>query len=226
MINNAHLNLIFLILILAVSIYMYQGTNAPWLSLWGGIVSALLVVIIQYLFSWKMHVEKEKLAELGLKKVLKHKREKEYYGKLIKGAKNKVYLMGHTASHFLDDFANELGSHDETAVLYDALRKPSMRVKFLFPESNQLSPEAKAQRNESEKKLKSLSSEFENFSYKYFAHQEAHSIFVADDDVVIGPFFTGLPSMDTPALHVRADSHYAKKYLDYFDAEWDEATQK
>jgi len=215
--------ILVILLILFTVLYFYTDATSKWEPILGGLISALLVVIIQFLFSWETLLERERISKLGLLKVLKTKRDRAHYGKLIGRANKRIFLMGHTARHFLEDFANNIGSHDETNALHEALRKPHMKVRFLLPDSKYLSKDALGDREEAESKLKDLTLKFPNFSYRYFNHSESHSIFVADDDVIIGPFFTGLPSMDSPALHVKAEAHFAKKYLAYFEAEWDRA---
>jgi len=216
--------LIVLLIIVSVGYFCIDDEN-KWNPILGGLATGLLLVIVQYLFSWYEHVEREKLARLGLENALDNKRKREYYGDLIQSANTSIDLMGKTGYHFLEDFANSSGSHKETNALFEALRKPNMRVRFLFPSSRFLTGGDQNRATESEAQLKTLKSKYTNFTYRYFDHVECHSIFIADDDVIIGPFFPGLPSMDTPALHVRADAYYARKYLEYFDAEWDKCSR-
>ncbi|RMH39750.1 MAG: hypothetical protein D6694_10905, partial [Gammaproteobacteria bacterium] len=145
--------------------------------------------------------------------------DRAYYGKLIKGAKKEIRLIGKTAFHFLEDFANRDGSHKEATFLLEALGR-GVSVRFLLPCPDRLSPSDKGKANASKKRLDELKLEFNDFSYRYFDHEESHSFFLADDEVIIGPFFPHLASMDTPALHLDRSATLPQKYIEYFDAEW------
>lgn len=203
------------VLIATLSLFFDGAQGNKMTALFGGFSTGLFLVIIQFMFSWGEHKERDKLRLLGLKKVLKNKKDRAYYGKLIGGAKRSVDLMGKTGCHFLEDFANTGGSDKEAKVLLKALGE-GVRVRFLLPET------AKGPKNEdTTQHIEILNSEYKNFSCRYFPAPECHSIFVADDDVIIGPFFPGARSMNTPALHVRRDATLSKCYLDYFDEVWD-----
>ena len=55
---------------------------------------------------------------------------------------------------------------------------------------------------------------------KYFQHTPAHSIFMVDNNCIVGPVFERVESKYTPALHLKKDSPFAVKYLEHFDEEW------
>ena len=76
----------------------------------------------------------------------------------------------------------------------------------------------------SQKILETLNQDYENFQFQYFTHREYHSIFVTDNDVILGPFFPTLKSMDTPALHLNRSANLPEKYLEYFQDEWDKCS--
>ena len=65
-----------------------------------------------------------------------------------------------------------------------------------------------------------------NIDIRYFNHTAAHSIFRVDDTCIIGPVFPELESKYTPALHVMNSSPVALNYMDYFESEWNQATQE
>ncbi len=222
LIKRAHVILYTMIIALCVLLYFFWGeeSSSKIAPLLGGIATGLFLVIIQFMFSWEEHIERDRLRLLGLKNVLENKRDRAYYGRLIKKANRNIDLMGKTGSHFLEDFADQNGTHPEAKVLLDALGR-GVRVRFLLPNPSQLSERKRTQSNHTAERLKELQNSHSGFSYRYFNHSEGHSIFVADNDVIIGPFFPDLESMNTPALHVRHDAILTERYLEYFKEEWD-----
>jgi len=215
---------IFWILVIAIivtSIFYIKSDEVNKLApVLGGLLVGLFLVLIQFMFSWSEHIERESYQLLGLKNILKSKKNREYYGALIKGTKMKIDLMGRTCSHFLEDFADEDGGHTETRFLYDALAR-NVKVRFLLPCPNQLDDKYRAAAEASQKQLEILKQKFDNFHFRYFEHREYHSLFVADNDVILGPFFPNLRSMDTPALHLNRSANLPEKYLEYFQQEWE-----
>jgi len=214
-----------IVVIIAILGWLYICTDlgdkvAPIIS---GLLTGFILVFIQYLFSWHEYIERENFELLGLRRVLSHKRDPEFYGQLIKDANKHIYLMGRTARHFLEDFANQDGGHKEANFLLEALGR-GVEVKFILPNPNCLSEDSKNDGEASKQKLDELTSKYSNFNYKYLDHQAYHSIFVADDNVVIGPYFPDLASMDTPALHLKSTASLPQKYLEYFQQEWDQCS--
>jgi len=213
------------IIILAIAVlcwaYFYTEQGNKIAPLLGGLLTGFILVFIQYLFSWHEHVERENFRLLGLKGVLKHKRDPKFYGQLIKGSKTRIYLMGRTARHFLEDFANTHGAHKEANFLLEALGR-NVEVRFILPHPDHLSEDSKSDGQDSGRRLAELTSKFTCFHYKYLRHQAYHSVFVADDNVIIGPYFPELASMDTPALHLKSSANIPQKYLEYFQQEWDQ----
>jgi len=212
--------IILTIVILSVA-YFRTGQGDKIAPLIGGLLTGLILVFIQYLFSWHEHIERENFRLLGLKRVLKHKRDPKFYGQLIKGSKKRIYLMGRTARHFLEDFANTNGAHKEANFLLEALGR-NVEVRFILPHPDHLSEDSKSDGQDSGRSLAELASKFTCFRYKYLRHQAYHSVFVADDNVIIGPYFPELASMDTPALHLKSSANIPQKYLEYFQQEWDQ----
>lgn len=210
-----------LIILLGVSVYCYwnEPEGSKLAPLLGGVATGLLLVIVQYMFSWHEHIERGRLRLLGLKNVLKNKVDIEYYGQLIKGAKKRIDLMGSTGSRFLRDFADSQGSHDEAKYLLEAMGR-GVKVRLLLPEAEQLfTDESKASAKQVEEKLMELNKR-EEFECRFFKHPPIHSIFRADNDLLVGPFFPNLESRNTPALHVRDDAILSERYIEYFEQEW------
>lgn len=222
LVSKAKIILYIMIVALTIALYFFwdgpQGSKVT--TLLGGISTGLALVIIQFMFSWDDYKERDKFRLLGLKNVLEHKKDRPYYGRLIIDAKKRIDLMGKSGRHFLEDFANIDGAHKEAKFLLEALGR-GVKVRFLLPHT------ANSTTNiDTIKQLDELSKKYNNFTYHLFDHEECHSIFVSDDDVVIGPFFPGVKSMDTPALHVSHNAILSKRYLEYFDEVWGKCALK
>jgi hypothetical protein len=217
LVSKAKIILYAMIVMLLLALYFYwDGPKESKLTtLLGGVSTGLILVIIQFMFSWNDYKERDKFRLLGLKNVLEHKKDRTYYGKLIHDARERIDLMGKTSSHFIEDFANDGGAHKEAKFLLEALGR-GVKVRFLLPET------AKSEKNsDTISEVETLARKHNNFLYRFFDYTECHSIFAADNDVIIGPFFPGIKSMDTPALHVRHDAVLSKRYLEYFEETWE-----
>jgi len=187
--------------------------------LFGAFFIGLLLMTVQFLFSWQENIEREKLSLLGLKNVLGDKRDPVYYGALIEKAEKRIYIIGKTASHFLEDFANEHGSRKESRNFLEALGR-GVEVKILLPLASHLPESSRANADATKNRFTQLVKQYGNLKYRYFDHPAYHSVFVADDNVIIGPYFPDLPSMDTPTLHLTSRANLPQKYLEYFEQEW------
>jgi hypothetical protein len=219
--------LVFLIVALGIAVCWYwnQPEGSKLTPLLGGVATGLLLVIVQYMFSWYEHIERDRLRLLGLKNVLKNKVDIGYYGKLIKKAKKRINLMGSTGSRFLNDFADDNGSHDEAKYLLEALGR-GVKVRILLPNPKfLLDDESKSKAIQISERLRILS-EQENFECRFFNHSPIHSIFHADNELLVGPFFPDLESRNTPALHVRDDAVLSDRYIEYFENEWGRCAPK
>lgn len=217
----------FMVLVLGVLTWYYwnEPEGSKLAPLFGGLATGLLLVIVQYMFSWKEHIERDRLRLLGLKKVLENKVDREYYGQLIKRANKRIDLMGSTGSRFLKDFADENGSHKESQYLFEAIgRGVAVRVLLPNPECL-LNEESKLNAMQIAEKLDRLNSH-ENFECRFFNHPPIHSIFYADKELLVGPFFPDLESRNTPALHVKDDAVLSERYIEYFENEWEQCSPK
>ena len=221
LIRQAKLILILLILGLVITLYYYLtgDANTKSSALLGGLATGLLLVIIQYMFSWHEHVERDRFRLLGLKRVLDNKVDRAYYGKLIKSSKRRIDLMGKTAHRFLEDFANKGGSDNEATLFLEALAR-GVEVRFLLPESINGEPN-----NAAKDYIQQLSELHANFTCKYFKPPECHSILLFDDDIMIGPYFPATKSRNTPALHLQSESILSKCYIDYFNTVWNDTLE-
>ena len=222
LVRKAPVILILMMIALCIALFFFwNGEKTDKITvLLAGVSTGLFLVIIQFIFSWDEYRERDRLRLLGLRKVLENKKDREYYGELIANAKRTIDLMGKTGNHFLEDFANEGGTDKEAKVLLEVLAR-GVKVRFLLSEATN------GQRNEDTvRMITKLSEKYSDFSCRYFESPGCHSIFVADDDVIIGPYFPKTKSMNTPALHVRRGTVLSECYLRYFNSIWEQSKLK
>lgn len=201
--------------------------NGAFLILASGLVPGLIVALGQYLLSWFEFTEMARLRALKIKNILISRDDEAYYRTLIQNAKDKIQVLGVTASRFLDDFAEEKSPKLEKKVLLDALKR-GVSVCILVAGKDFLEPEDQREKFPSAlRKLEKLAKEYPGlFEYKYYMHIPTNSLVVVDDDCLFGPVFNAIDSQNTPTVHTSRDSPYAKAYLKYFENEWSNAKSK
>jgi len=223
-----------IVVLIALSIAYFNQSSSFWLTVAGGIATGTLVAIAQYFVSlaeykeidkaYKELHEKEKeiieFKNMGVKKVLSARDNPEVYGGIIRESKDRIWVMGNTASRLLEDFANINGSTPYKDVLLHFLEREG-EVKILISEKRYLFKEKDKQRfNVAKIELNKLSKKYDKFNFVYFKHIPTHSIFIFDNYCLLGPIFDNLDSKATPALAMDTNSEYAQKYLNYFNAQW------
>jgi DNA-directed RNA polymerase beta' subunit len=231
--------LFFIIAVIFIAISYYNQNNNFWLTIAGGVAATAIMAFVQYLVSmaeykeineayeelYKRKKELEEFKKMGVKRVLPARDDPETYGTVIKNSQDRIWVMGNTAYRLLEDFANKDGSTWYKDVLLKFLDKGG-EVKILVAEKRYLFKEKDKKKFDLAKKtLQELNEIYKNFSFAYFKHIPAHSIFVFDDNCLLGPIFDNLESKSTPVLEMDTNSEYAQKYLNYFNHQWDEATK-
>lgn len=219
--------LIALLITTAIFSYLYcKGElNDKETVLYGGLVTGLIVAIIQFLLTWNEHLEIENIKALGVTRILPFRDDEAYYRGLIKKANKKIDVLGVTALRFMEDFGDEERSRPEKRVLLDALDK-RVKVRILVPNKNNLPQKDHDGFNTSEFYFKKVKIRYPlYFEYGYFDHMPAHSMVIVDDECLLGPVFPHVSSKDTPCIQIKSESVYAKKYLDYFNEEWKNANK-
>ena len=189
-------------------------------QLFYGIISGSLVGIVILLFEVFIDVEKLKMHETikksSLVEVLKNRQDKEYYGKQLKKTKERLWIMGDTASRFFQDF----GSPDADSVnrVIDKLLNDGVEIRILLFKNSDT-----ARQNLSTPYIKKYD-KFENFSRRDVCKNKftPQSIFIFDTECIIGSMFTGIESRDTPAMHFGStESIFTKSYVNYFNTIWE-----
>ena len=154
-----------------------------------------------------------------------HRDDRGFYQNLIKNSSRRVDVLGVTAQRFMEHFADSSqDSRREARVLLEALSR-GVKVRILVPNKKFLRTDSDKTKFESASiVLKQIKSDSQNFNYVYFNHEPAHSIVVIDDECLVGPVLPDVQSKHTPAIYLSNDSPYAKKYLEYFEKEWELAS--
>lgn len=224
------ISLIVLIALIISSILVftwYQKVNdTKVLTILGSLFAGMIVAIIQFLIAWQDYLSIEKLKDLQINKVLLDRDNRDFYENYVKSAKKNLDVMGVTGSRFMEDFAN----NDEDALANSKVLLQVMangvKVRILMPNKEYLfsDKEIRNEVNARERYLRISEIFSNNFEVRYFSHIPAHSIFIIDDECIVGPVFEGVPSKHTPALYMKSKSPFADKYIKYFNDEWIKAT--
>lgn len=224
------INIIFIIIIFLISILSYLlffndiSNSVKGSGIISGLLTGFIIAFCQIWLSWYEFRKIDEYNELKIQKILSDRKDSIYYGHLISNAKKEIKIQGVTALSFLEDFANEnQNALEHKKVLIKAL-EGKVRVTILIADKSCLDNGDKRKADAAESKLKQLSS-FSNFEYGYYIHHPAHSIVIIDDECIVGPIFPNVGSRDTPAIHLKRDSHLAKYYEDYFNDEWNKCTR-
>lgn len=212
-----------LILLCGVFTYLYFDLTDPKMVAYvGGISGGIAVLIISFMLSMYEYQQIDRFNDMGVLQVLPDRRDTNYYTKIVKDAKAVVQVMGTSCTRFIDDFAN---SESDNHVLIDALNKnKNLKVCFLIPSENHMDSASKHNFHVGKSKLVALTNTFSSrVELRHFNFDARHSLVRADDIIIVGPVFQEVESKNSPAIHLRISSPYAKKYLDYFLWVWNNA---
>lgn len=211
--------------ILLLAYFFFTGSlDSKWTTLYGGLVTGLVVAIIQLLFEWYEHKEIEKFKSLGIERIIPHRDDEVYYRNLIISARKRIDVLGVTANRFMLDFADSASNRSEKKVLIDALNR-GVKVRILVPERNFLRPKDAIAFEQARGHFVTTKALYSGFEYGYFSHIPAHSIVLVDEECLLGPVFPSLQSKDTPCIQMNAQSAFALPYLSYFEEEWNNANK-
>jgi len=98
---------VLFVICLFLVIYFNSKASSPVTPLLGGLITGLLVALLQLLLMWTEHNEMERIKKLGIKKILSYRDEESLYRKVIENANEEIRVLGNTASRFINDFADE-----------------------------------------------------------------------------------------------------------------------
>jgi hypothetical protein len=205
----------------ACTIAFFETHEAKVEALLAGMVTGLLVAVIQYLLDWNEHQEVEAIKKLGILGILPHRDDKAYYQRLLQLAKREIDVLGNTASRFLEDFAHPTRTDSRT--LFDALGR-GVKVRVLVPKPEHLSQEDRLKAESANRRMAGIAKESPHFEYRYFDHPPAHSMVRVDNECLFGPIFPHIKSKDSPTIHADATGALVVEYLRYFGNEWSKAS--
>ncbi len=199
----------------------FRGSGPKVEPLLAGLVTGLLVALIQYLLDWNEHQEIETIKKLGIHRILPHRDDKGYYQRLLRHAERDIVVLGNTASRFLEDFAH--ATRTDSRTLFEALGR-GVRVRVLVPKPEYLPEDDRPRAEAAKKRMAQIAQESGNFEYRLFNHSPTHSLVKIDSDCLFGPVFPHVKSKDSPTIHADADSALVVEYLQYFENEWKQAS--
>lgn len=189
----------------------------------GGIAASLIVAVIQYMFSLNEYRSFSDIKKLDIKRILVSRDDESFYSEFIAGAKKEIKVMGVTALRMMQDFASESSPRSDKKVLLSVLAN-GVKVKLLLPDRNSLiNSKDKSKYDLSKPIFESLNAKYDNFEVRYFNHVPTHSIFLVDQECILGPVFSNHESKDTPCIYMGIKNDFASKYLEYFNNEWGES---
>lgn len=212
--------LILFILTVVATYFYYKAPTSKIEPLLAGLVTGLFVAIIQYLLQWNEHREVEAIKKLGVKGILPHRDDRNYYKHLLSIAQNEIVVMGNTASRFFEDFAHR--SRTDSRTLFEALAR-GVKVRILLPLPQYVPDDDRQKAEATLKRLQEIAKDHSGFDYRHFSHSPAHSLVKVDEDCLFGPIFAHAKSKDSPTIHADANSVLVKAFLQYFDNEWKDA---
>jgi len=205
--------------------YFNETTDNKVGALYGGLMTGFILVLIQFFFAREQHILIEKIRKLGVVNIRSDRDDRKFYENLISSSKERIDVLGVTSSRFLEHFADDKSHRDESKVLLQAL-KNGVKVRILITKPDYLAGKDKNLAENAQTRLESIKQEYGNFYYEYFDHLPVHSIFRADKACLVGPVFPNVSSKDSPCVHLDVSSDYAKRYLQYFESEWNLVEQK
>lgn len=217
--------LIITILILIILYFNSDEKQVKYFQLIGGLTSGFIVVLIQFLFNWTDYTNKEKIKNLGVSRILTFRDDETIYREFIQTSKSRLWIMGVTASRFMQDFADDNRTRADKRVVIELL-KNRVSVRILVPYVDFLPERDKSNFEIAKKFFEKVKGQYSNFEYRYFKHIPAHSIFVVDEECLLGPVFPNIASKDSPCIQIKATCDFAIKYLQYFETEWENAKEK
>lgn len=220
--------IVFFLIIIVCSIYLFgvskladKNFDANLSSIIGGLIAGLIIAVVQFLLSWYEYKRNDLFEKIGVIDILNNKYKEDIYRNIIKNTKSRLWIMGNTADDFLNDFADVDNTENEKKVLLPILAQ-GVDVRILVAKKDFLFDErSKRKYDNAASKLNILQSQYPNsFKVKFYDHEPTQSIFIFDNQCFVGPVFPGIPSRQTPALHMKNKSIFAKRYIKYFEDEW------
>jgi hypothetical protein len=221
---------LIIFLLLSWAAFLFSGGDGSPLKNWAfalsaGVSSGVAVSLMQFILRWAEVRELDRIRGLKIKNVLVSRDDEQYYRGLIAASRERVYVLGVTASRFFDDFASFGSPKEEKKTLIKAIER-GVHVRVLLPRKDFL--EDRSDKNKfdiSRSSIEKILGRYgSGFEVRYFNDRPIESLVIVDNDILYGPVFRGSDSKDTPTVHASVDGDMSKKYFEYFERKWDEAT--
>jgi hypothetical protein len=218
---NASKLIAFLLVALTIIITCWYFTinDAQYSSLVSGLATGFVFATIQFFFSWYEYVKIDRYDRMKIKDIRPDRDKRELYESLINTSKKRIVILAVTANRLINDFADEASGQDHKKVLLTALSR-GVSIRILLPDILFLDASQQPHFDNIKTRLQQIATKYTNFEYKYFQHPPYHSIFLVDDECIIGPVFPNVSSKNTPSIYVDSSSPFATTYLEYFEDEW------
>jgi len=201
-------------------VYFKYPLNDKWGAIIGGLVTGIIIAVIELLLSWDVYSTTEKVRAYKIRELILHRNEQDSYRDLIEETEKEIRFMATTASRFLGAFADMESKRDHNTGLIRALKR-GVKVKILLPKHCYL--EEKDKYRTVDYLHEQLAKMYPSYEFRYFDHIPTHYILIFDQECVVGPQFNGLPCRETPGIRLETSSDFAKEYIAYFEREWAKA---
>ena len=211
-----------LVALSCVLLGLFTTKNDTVIALLGGLAGGLVVYTISFVTDIGQLRQLDRFRKMGIKKILSTRHNVLYYGEVIGQAKFEVMVMGTSCHRFITDF---LDRKADDKALVDLLRQfPKLQVRILVPSDDFMDEDSRTKLGLVLPKLEHLQGEFGNrVKLKRFKDSARLSMVVVDDELIVGPVLPGIESRQAPAVHVKRQTDYGRKHVEYFDNVWREA---
>jgi len=205
---------IFILIFFYLNFFDEESMNSMYQNIFSGLFSGMIITFFHVFVDYETLQLHKVIKHSKLKRMLSNRNDKQYYEKLLEGAVSEVSIMGVTADRFFRDFGSaEKGDNK----LLDELLHKGVVFKLLLTEKN-------GEKHERSKDYRDKYTQNNNFNISYFDKKDyiPQSMFIVDDQCILGPMFSNQESKDTSALHFfDKNSSFSRQYIDYFETIWE-----
>lgn len=211
-----------LVALACVLVGLFATENDTAIAVLGGLAGGLVVYIISFLTDIGPLRQLDRFRKMGIRNILSTRHDVVYYGEVVGKAKSEVLVMGTSCHRFITDFLDERA---DDKVLVDRLRQfPELKIRFLVPGDEYMDEDSKTKFGLVLSKLERLKQQFNSrVELRRFQDTARLSMVVVDEELITGPVLPGIESRQSPAVHVKTQTEYGKKHLEYFETMWKKA---
>ena len=208
-----------LVALACVLVGLFTTKNDTAIALFGGVSGGLVVYIISFLTDIGQLKQLDRFRQMGIRNILSTRHEVVYYAQIVGQAKSEVLVMGTSCHRFITDFLDERA---DDKVLVDRLRRfPQLEIRFLVPSDECMDAESRTKFGLVLPKLERLQTQFgDRVKLRRFHDIARLSMVAVDGELIAGPVLPGIESRQSPAVHVKRQTEYGKKHVEYFEAMW------